>query len=265
MSLSAIIVNYNSFTDCCSCVESLLRHRIVEPRRIILVDNCSPDGSGRQLEQAFPAITVILAPANGGFAAGVNMGFARARESAYCMILNPDVQFTENDLARAVAEFERDERLGVLGLNLVNPDRSPQYSARRFYSLLTLAIRRTPLGRLAALQKLQSEHLMRDAWKGAAFDCDWVLGAGMIVRSEAFEQIGGMDDGYFLYLEDTDMCKRMWQAGWSVRAIPAVRLVHAHARASHRTISRANLHHLRSLSRYWRKFGLPLTAHGRRA
>lgn len=263
-SLAAIIVNYNGYEDSYCCVNSLLDLQVVMPECIVLVDNCSSDGSGERLKQAFPSINVVLLKDNLGFGAGVNAGFAHARHHDYCLILNPDTHFIENRIRIALDEFRRDSRLGILGLNLTNPDGSPQFSARRFYSLLTIALRRTLMGKLGIFRKLHNEHMMLDAWSGEVFDADWVIGGGMILRSSALAAIGGMDDGYFLYLDDTDLCKRMWIAGWRVRAIPTVKLVHAHARASQGFATRASGHHLRSLFRFWGKFGMPLVGHGRR-
>lgn len=262
--LCAVILNYNSYEDTRRCVASLLELGIVGPRDLVVVDNASPDGSGPRLREALAGIEVVQSPRNGGFASGVNLGFVHAGDSRYYLVLNPDTCFSENNIALALDEFERDPRLGVLGLNLVNPDGTLQYSARRFYSVLTVLLRRTPLSRWRLFRRLHDEHMMLHAWNGGAFDTDWVIGGGFLARSSAIEALGGFDEGYFLYLEDTDLCRRMWGAGWKVKAIPAVRLVHAHARASKGLRSPAAKYHLRSLYRYWRKFGLPLWGHGSR-
>lgn len=264
MNLAVVVLNYNSYDDSRACVESLLALGVAQPRQVVLVDNNSPDGSGERLRRDLPQVNVVLSPHNGGFGSGLNIGFAHAGECDGYLVLNPDTRFAENNLALALAEFKRDPRLGVLGLNLVNPDGSCQNSARRFYSMLTIALRRTPLGGWKMFERLHREHLMVDAWDGGAFEADWVMGAGFIVRRSALREVGGMDEGYFLYMEDTDLCRRMWGAGWKVKAIPQVRLVHHHARASRGALSPAGKHHLRSLRRFRSKFGLPLTGHGQR-
>jgi N-acetylglucosaminyl-diphospho-decaprenol L-rhamnosyltransferase len=262
--LAVVVLNYNSYQDSRECVEGLLELGIASREQVVLVDNCSPDGSGERLRRDLPGVNVVLSPRNGGFGSGLNIGFGHAADCDCYLVLNPDTRFAENRLAAALEEFKRDPRLGVLGLNLVNPDGSPQLSARRFYSLLTIALRRTPLGRWTLFQRLHREHLMAGAWAGGVFEADWVMGAGFIVRRSALRDVGGMDEGYFLYLEDTDLCRRMWGAGWKVKAIPQVKLVHHHARASKGALSPAGKHHLRSLWRYSGKFGLPLLGHGRR-
>jgi GT2 family glycosyltransferase len=262
--LVAVVLNYNSFEDSRLCVSGLLELGVVGPERLVLVDNCSPDGSGERLRAALPQVRTVLSPRNGGFGSGLNVGFAHAPECDCFLVLNPDTRFGENNIRLALEEFRRDPRLGVLGLNLLNEDGTSQYGARRFYSVLTILLRRTRLGRWAMFRRLHEEHLMTGAWGGGAFEADWVMGAGFLVRRTALREVGGMDEGYFLYLEDTDLCRRMWRAGWKVKAIPQVRLTHMHARASRGTFSRAGRHHLRSLLRYWSKHGLPLLSHARR-
>lgn len=262
--LCAVILNYNSFEDTCRCVASLLELGIVARQGVVVVDNASPDGSGPRLREALRGIRVVQSPRNGGYAYGINLGFANAGDCRHYLVLNPDTHFAENNIALALAEFRRDPRLGLLGLNLTNPDGSPQYSARRFYSALTVLLRRSPLGGWPMFRRLHSEHMMLDAWSGGAFEADWVIGGGFVARREAIAELGGFDEGYFLYVEDTDLCRRMWAAGWKVKAIPAVRLIHAHARASKGLRSTAAKYHLRSLRRFAGKFGLPLFGHGRR-
>jgi len=262
--LCAVILNYNRFDDSRGCVAALLEQGIVAPDQLVLVDNASPDGSGPRLREALAGIRFVQSPRNGGYAYGINLGFAHAGDCRYYLVLNPDTRFSVNNIALALAEFERDPRLGLLGLNLLNSDGTPQYSARRFYSVLTVLLRRSPMGRWRLFRRLHDEHLMLDAWNGGAFEADWVIGGGFIARREAIAQLGGFDEGYFLYVEDTDLCRRMWGAGWKVKAIPAVRLIHAHARASKGLRSPAAKYHLHSLARYAGKFGLPLLGHGRR-
>jgi GT2 family glycosyltransferase len=262
--LVAVVLNYNSYEDSRRCVAALLELGVVGPQQLVLVDNCSPDGSGERLRAALPEVRVVLSPRNGGFGSGLNFGFARAPDCDCFLVLNPDTRFNENNIRLALQEFERDPRLGVLGLNLLNEDGTSQYGARRFYSVQTILLRRTPLGRLGRFRRLHEEHLMTGAWSGGAFEADWVMGAGFLVRRAALQEIGGMDEGYFLYMEDTDLCRRMWRAGWKVKAIPQVRLTHVHARASKGTLSRAGRHHLRSLLRYWSRHGLPLLRHAPR-
>jgi N-acetylglucosaminyl-diphospho-decaprenol L-rhamnosyltransferase len=262
--LGIVIVNYNTYAECVGCVESIIGNSVVDAGAIVIVDNHSPDGSGRQLAERLPGVRVILSDRNGGYAAGVNLGVANLNADYY-LILNPDTRFRENTIGVAVNQFVIDPKMGVLGLHLEYADGSHQDSARRFFSALTILLRRSPLGRLESFRRILNEHLMKGSWTGGVFETDWVTGAAFIVRKTAFDAISGMDEGYFLYLEDTDLCKRMWRAGWTVNAIPSVRIVHFLQRDSAKSLfGKANRIFLRSLVRYFFKFGVPIWGHGSR-
>lgn len=230
--LGAVIVNYNTLNLTVNCVRSLLDHGVVPAGDIVVVDNASPDGSGPRLQAALPAgVRVVLSSRNGGFGAGVNLGM-QASFTELVLVLNPDTYFKRNDLDVIRELFDRRPRLGVAGLRLVNPDGSLQYSARRFYSLPDILARRTLLGRCGPLRARVDSHLLKWKWDGEPFEADWVMGTGFVVRASAFQQVGCMDEGYFLYFEEVDLCARMWVNGWQVLAVPEVELVHEHQRHS---------------------------------
>jgi N-acetylglucosaminyl-diphospho-decaprenol L-rhamnosyltransferase len=259
--LGVVIVNYKTFDLTMQCVASLLKHSIAEPTDIVVVDNDSPDGSGEQLKAALlqqgQGVRVILSGRNGGFGAGVNLGVA-ASNTDLVLILNPDTYFLGNSVDVIKGLFDERPRLGIAGLKLINPDGSLQYSARRFYSLPDIMARRTPLGRLGAMQGLVRSHLLKRRWRGGPFEADWVMGTGFVLRRSAFDQIGGMDEGYFLSFEEVDLCARMWVNSWQVLAVPQVELVHEHQRHSAAGIwSTSGKTHLRSMNRFFDKFGIP--------
>jgi N-acetylglucosaminyl-diphospho-decaprenol L-rhamnosyltransferase len=257
-SLGVVIVNYQTFDLTMQCVASLLEHGIAAPQHIVVVDNDSPDGSGQRLNHSLPAGVVrVLSKVNGGFGAGVNLGVA-ALKTDLVLVLNPDTRFPRNNMDVVRRLFDQRQRLGVAGLKLINPDGTLQYSARRFYSLPDILARRTALGKLAPMQKLESSHLLTRKWHEEPFEADWVMGTGFVVRRTAFELVGRMDEGYFLYFEEVDLCARMWAYGWRVMAVPEVELVHDHQRASGAGIlSRSGKTHLRSMARFFAKFGVP--------
>ena len=258
LSLGVVIVNYNTEDLTLQCVRSLLTHGIAEPERICVVDNLSPDGSGRRLKSSLPAgVGLILSPRNGGFGAGVNIGVA-ALSTDLVLVLNPDTYFLVNQVPVIQNLFAQVPNLGVAGLKLINPDGTLQYSARRFYSLIDILVRRTPLGGLAPMRGLVNTHLLKRNWRGGPFQADWVMGTGFVVRRTAFDEVGRMDEGYFLYFEEVDLCARMWVKGWQVMAVPEVELVHEHQRHSQAGIwSTSGQTHLRSMVRFFTKFGVP--------
>ena len=256
--LGVVIVNYNTPKLTTKCVASLLEHGISAAADIVVVDNASPDGSGARLQATLPAgVRVVLSMRNGGYGAGVNIGIA-ASMTDLVLVLNPDTYFKHNAVDAIRRLFDERPRLGVAGLRLINPDGSPQYSARRFYSLPDILARRTLLGRWGPMRARIDSHLLKYKWSTEPFEADWVMGTGFVARTSAFRQIGGMDEGYFLYFEEVDLCARMWVAGWHVLAVPGVELVHEHQRHSAAGIwSKSGKTHLRSMARFFAKFGVP--------
>ncbi|MCH8181281.1 MAG: glycosyltransferase family 2 protein [Proteobacteria bacterium] len=269
-SLGVVIVNYCTCDLTLRCVASMLQHGIAQAEHIVVVDNDSPDGSGARLQADLPpGVVTVLSARNGGFGAGVNIGMA-ALGTDLVLVLNPDTYFESNRMDVIRNMFNESQKLGVAGLKLVNPDGSLQYSARRFYSLPDILVRRTPLGKLAPMRQLEHSHLLTRKWRQPSqtpfFEADWVMGTGFVVRRSAFEQIGRMDEGYFLYFEEVDLCARMWIEGWQVVAVPEVALVHDHQRSSAAGIlSPAGKTHLRSMARFFAKFGVPWLSRPSRA
>lgn len=256
--LGVVIVNYQTPDLTLRCVASMLEHGIARAQDIVVVDNDSPDRSGVRLAAELPdGVVVILSRRNGGFGAGVNIG-VDALQTDLALILNPDTYFERNNMHVIRRMFDESPKLGVAGLKLVNPDGSLQYSARRFYSLPDIVARRTMLGKLGPMRRLERSHLLTRKWRQQPFEADWVMGTGFIVRRSAFEQVGRMDEGYFLYFEEVDLCARMWIDGWRVVAVPEVELVHEHQRSSAAgLLSRSGKTHLRSMARFFAKFGVP--------
>jgi len=257
-SLGVVIVNYNTQALTEQCVASLLTHGVARAADIVVVDNHSPDGSGQRLQASLPpGVQVWQSGRNGGFGAGVNLG-VQALSTDLVLVLNPDTYFLRNDLDQIVQLFATRPQLGVAGLKLINPDGSLQYSARRFYSLPDILARRTLLGRWGPLRARIDSHLLTRAWGPEPFEADWVMGTGFVVRRSAFHHVGRMDEGYFLYFEEVDLCARMWVHGWQVLAVPSVELVHDHQRHSAAGIwSKSGKIHLRSMARFFAKFGVP--------
>jgi len=259
--LRVIIVNYQTAHFVVRCVESLIAHDIAQPSQIFVVDNASPDNSIELLTDSLPQINMVESLTNAGFGSGVNLGALGSTED-YILVLNPDTLFESNSLQPVLDYMDANADVGLVGLDLINPDGTRQYSARRFYALIDILGRRVGSVR-KLLGKRMDRHLMKAEWAtNAPFDAEWVMGTGFIARGDAFRAIGGMDDRYFLYMEDLDLCARIWHSGLKVRAIPGACLVHEHQRASAKGLaplaSRAGREHIRSLFIFARKFTLPV-------
>ena len=255
-----VIVNYRTPDLTLKCVESIVRLGIAAPQDIVVVENASPDDSFERLSrELMEGVRLVHSTTNGGFGAGVNLG-AAACDLEFILVLNPDTYFEDISIQRVIALFDSEPDVGIVGLDLVYPDGARQFSARRFYSLLDVAGRRLPIGQHWPLKPRIDRHMMLSAWDAdQPFDAEWVMGTGFIVRRALFNDIGGMDEAYFLYMEDVDLCARVWQAGFRVVCVPGVRLVHDHQRTSAAgPLSWAGRLHLQSLMRFRRKFHVPL-------
>ncbi|MEO6146923.1 MAG: glycosyltransferase family 2 protein, partial [Sulfuriferula sp.] len=212
-----VIVNYRTPDLTLKCVASIVRLGIAAPQDIVVVENASPDDSFERLSrELMEGVRLVHSTINGGFGAGVNLG-AAACDLEFILVLNPDTYFEDISIQRVIALFDSEPDVGIVGLDLVYPNGARQFSARRFYSLLDVSGRRLPIGQHWPLKPRIDRHMMLSAWDAdQPFDAEWVMGTGFIVRRTLFNDIGGMDEAYFLYMEDVDLCARVWQAGFRV-------------------------------------------------
>lgn len=238
-----VIVNYRASRLVMDAVRSLRRAGGTEQHGSIVVDNASPDDSVATLERAIAEhqwaedVRVIASKRNGGFGAGNNLGIQTAlREGAPGIwLLNPDTLVHEPVFDRVRAFFERHPEAGIVGTGLVDATGEPDCAAHNDPSPLGELEGAAAFGaisRLLARWAVSPSHMqprpgLSDGEQHAApFRCDWVSGASMFVRREVFEQIGGFDEGFFLYFEEVDLCRRARDAGWEVWHLPSTRVVH---------------------------------------
>lgn len=256
--LGVVMVNYRSSDLVVRSVTSILRQGIAPLDHIVVVDNKSGDDSVERIARAFPRLRVIASDTNDGFGAGVNIGLSHIRDK-YVLVLNPDTYFENNSIFKAIFYMMDHPNVGIVGLDLVSRDGGRQYSARRFYSLSDVVARRVEIIGKVLRQRID-RHLMKEAWRyGVPFDAEWVMGTGFIADRNLIAALGGMDKTYFLYMEDVDLCARVWKAGFRVACMPTARLVHDHQRSSARNpFGRAARHHITSLIKFSSKFPVPV-------
>ena len=252
MVLSIVIVNYNAGDLLIKCLDSIRRCAPRIPYEIIVVDNNSGDGSSKEIPTRYPAVGVIQNLRNHGFGAAVNMGFRRT-SGTYVLVLNPDIEVRPDSIETLVEYMNSAPDVGLCAPKLLNPDGTLQYSCRTYYSIWTILLRRSVLGRLYPDHPSVRTHLMMDWNHESRREVDWVLGAALMLRRSALPAEGVMDERFFLYFEDVDLCLRLHKAGWKVVYDPGAVMIHHHQRASaRRGLSRAKLEHVRS----WIKFAL---------
>jgi N-acetylglucosaminyl-diphospho-decaprenol L-rhamnosyltransferase len=246
--VAAVIVSYNVRDHLLACVASLRADGVQE---VVVVDNASADGSVEAVRAADPGVTVLPLDRNLGFAGGVNRGVAATR-APYVAVLNPDLVVDPGTTKVLLEALERDPAVAVVAPRIETPDGALYPSARRFPSVVDAA-GHAFLWFVWPSNRFSRRYKMVDWDHAAAADVDWVAGTYLVARREAWAQVGGFDEGFFMYLEDVDLCWRLWRAGWRVRYEPAARVVHAIGRSTDQTPYRMILQHHRSLWLFTRK------------
>lgn len=264
MDLSIIILNYNSKNFLLPCIKGIVQYATELDYEIILVDNASTDNSiayiNQKLLPRFPQARLVRAKENRGYAAGNNLGIEAAK-GKYIIIMNPDIVIWDNALSRMVEFMENHPRVGLASPRLLSPDGSLQYFCYRFPSPQVLFYRRTPLARFNFAREKINDYIMADWDHSESKSVDWVQGSCVIVRREAIDKVGLMDERFFLYLEDTDWCRRFWQKNWEVWYLSNIEIVHYHNRASasekfyQSLFNKMSWVHLASTWKYFSKWG----------
>ena len=221
MDLSVIVVSWNTRDLLRSCLRSI-RDTVGElDYEVIVVDNASSDGSPEMVSREFPEAQLIVNSRNVGFAGGNNQAIVVSRGD-YVLLLNSDAVLLPDAAASLVGYLERHPASAAAGAQLLNPDGSFQWSYADYPSFggeMLLATKLAGLVRPAYPSYPESESQIERT-------ADWVSGACMLVRRSVIEQVGLLDDGYFMYTEETDWCYRMRQAGWSVGYVPKAKVLH---------------------------------------
>lgn len=226
MDLSVIVVSFNSaafLERCLASVDAWLRG---VDHHVCVVDNASSDGSVALVHRLFPRVEVIANRENLGFAAGVNRGL-RATEGRYVLWLNPDAELLDGGARDLIDYLGTHPRVGIVGPQLVDPSGEVQLSCRSFPSYRTALFHRYSLmTRLFPGNPGSREYLLSDWDHRSARAVDWVSGACLLHRRSVLDEVGGLDERFFMYCEDVDFCLRARQAGWGVQYHPAMRVLH---------------------------------------
>jgi GT2 family glycosyltransferase len=228
--VAVVIVNYRSYPELHACLASLGGDPAAT---VVVVDQQSDPAAASSIERSFPDVRLLRLTGNDGFAAGVNRG-ARETGTPYLLLLNPDT-IAEPGLCTWLAGWmDAHPQVGVAGPRLRNDDGTIQGSARRFPDCTTaIAGRSSWLTRAIPGNRLSRRNLPAlDAVTTEPVDVDWVSGACMMIRRDAFDALGGMDEGFFMYWEDADFCRRAAHAGWRTVYCPGAGAVHAGGRSS---------------------------------
>lgn len=246
--LTTIIVSWNVRDLLRRCLYSISNGQ----PEIIVIDNASTDGSPDMVRDEFPHAHLITNEQNRGFAAANNQGLARSR-GRYLLLLNPDTEVVGDALATMVRYLEDHARVGALGPQLCYPDGSLQPSRRRFPTMATALVESTVVQQWWADNRILRRYYMQDTDDDVVQPVDWLVGACLLVRREAYEQVGGLDEGFFMYSEELDWCKRIKDAGWEVVYLPTATVIHHEGKSSEQVVPARHIRFQSSKVRYFGK------------
>jgi len=214
--VSVLIVSFNTCRLTLEAIASVVGESDAE---VIVVDNASDDGSADEIGARYPSARLVRSDVNAGFAAGVNRAARLASGSAF-VVLNSDARVEPGAIGRMLALLEANPRAALVAPALYYPDGRPQPAAFKFPGLVQIALDLYPIdrltdrglnGRIRAAQPTQIDH---------------PLGACMLIRRAAWQDVGPLDEGYFMYLEEIDWCRRARARGWQIWHHPGARVIH---------------------------------------
>ncbi len=254
MDLSIIIVNWNVKDLLRNCLISLLNSETKFLRyEIIVVDSASSDGSATMVRDEFPQVRLIASIENLGYAKGNNVGLVVA-QGHYLLLLNPDTVVTPHALLEMVNMMNEQPRVGVLGPQLLWPDGTVQSSRRRFPTLGSLFWESTLLGQWFPRNGYAQHYHLADHPHDIPQKVDWLVGAAMLIRRQAWQQVGFLDQSLFMYFEETDWCRRCAAIGWEIHYLPTAQIVHYEGKSSEQVGVSRTIRFQRSKIRYTQKY-----------
>jgi N-acetylglucosaminyl-diphospho-decaprenol L-rhamnosyltransferase len=245
--VSAVVVNYNARDLLLRAIQSLRVEGIAD---IVVADNASVDGSEAAVRAADLDVVYVQTGANLGYGTGANRGVAHTDPaSRFVLIANADTLIEPGSIKAMVAALEADPRRGVVGPVIEQLDGS-MYSSPRVFPTLGDAIGHAYLGMFVPNNRWTRRYRMLGWDHSQPADVDWVSGSCFMVRRDAWDELRGFDEAYFMYAEDLDLCWRAHRAGWKVAFEPAARVVHVQGASTDRHPYWMILEHHKGLLRF---------------
>ena len=259
LDLSVVIVNWNVRELLRRCLRSVLASQRLSglAAEVIVVDNASSDGSTEMVKEEFPEVRLIANEENLGFTKANNQGIL-ASEGRYILLLNPDTEVIGDALGAMVEYMDAHPDVGALGPMLLNPDGSVQSSRRRFPTLATAFLESTVFQwELSRDNRVLRRYYVFDRPNDEVQEVDWVTGACILMRRRAIEEVGLLDEDFFMYSEELDWCRRAKERGWKVIYLPEAKVVHYGGKSSEQVVPFRHIQFQRSKIIYFRKhYGL---------
>jgi len=253
MDISVVIVAWNAKGYLELCLESLAA---APPRRsmeVLVVDNASTDGTAEMIETRFPRVKLIQSAENLGFARGNNVAIRQCR-GRYVALVNPDVKVLPGCLDVLADFLDQNPKVGNVGPRVLNPDMTMQSTCRRFPTLWNNFCEATGLAAKFKKSRLfAGEHMFYFA-HDRTLAVDVLVGCFSMIRREAFDAVGLLDERLFMYGDDVDWCRRAWKAGWKVVFFPGARAIHDRGKITAPYPVRFAVAQQKSVLYYWSKY-----------
>ena len=258
--LSIIIVSWNVADLLEKCIDSILAGRGDLRLEILVVDSASSDHTMAMLKRRFPQVILLAQKENVGFTRGNNIGLQVA-QGRYLLLLNPDTLILGDALTCMVRYMDAQPDVGIVGPHTYESDgKRTQSTRRRFPTLLISLFESTWLQPYAPKGLLDYYYIANGTASDATLDVDWVQGSALLARRALYEAIGGLDEGYIMYSEELDWCRRAKDAGWRVVFLGDAHIIHHGGKSTEQVAARSHIHFQQSKLRYFHKYHGWLTA-----
>jgi N-acetylglucosaminyl-diphospho-decaprenol L-rhamnosyltransferase len=248
------IINHNTCSHLQNCLQSVVHEN---PDEIIVVDNASTDRSPDMVVKDYPQVKLVVRSNNLGYGAAANLGVASS-QAGTILLLNSDTVLKPGSLEAMRCYLDENQSAAVLGPRLLYPDGRLQTSCFHFPSPVHVYLYLSGLYRMIPILPVIQNHSLQAKPGQAASRVPWVLGAGLALRREAFEAVGGFDVSFFMYFEEVDLCYRLGKAGWEVHYVPAAEVIHIGGASTRQSFSRMKIQYFISLLRFYRKHYSPI-------
>jgi len=257
VALETIVVSHGAEPMLRRCLRSLELHPPAGGMSVTVVDSGSPDSTPDMVEREFPRVRLIR-QANIGFSAANNLAL-RKSEARAVLLLNPDTEVYAGTLEAALGRLWSEDRIGMVGVKLVTESGELDHACKRsFPTPLSALAHFTGIGRAEGASGALSQYRATQLGDDEPGEVDAVNGAFMLCRAEAVREVGLLDEGYWLYMEDLDWCHRFWDADWRVFYEPAGTALHVKGGSSAaRRAPRQEIAFHRGMGRFYRRFDAP--------
>lgn len=221
-------------------------------RETIVIDNASPDGSAEHIRTRFPDVRVIANTHNRGYGAAANQALQTAR-TPLVLLLNADTELRADCVQTLAREAARFPRAGILAPLILDPTGKPEPSCFPFPGTMDWLLENEPVATIVRRVPRLLARTVSLTPASATRPVPWVLGCALLLRREALDAIRGFDEKYFMYYEEVDLCRRIWDAGWEVRIVPDARVTHVGGASTSQYRAAMLIRHFESTLQYYRR------------